>query len=111
MKKFRIKDLKEALNKKGYKLVKESLESIEENVMDAEDIGFEVERLHNIIMKMVEKGAQSNMQALGRLNSELKSLSDKIDRLVNSQTYEPQDPQSPEARDRAKRMANKDDGM
>ena len=106
MKKFRIKDLKEALNKKGYKLVKESLESIEENIMDAEDIGFEVERLHNIVMKMVEKGAQSNMAALGRLNSYLKDLSDKIDRLVNSQ-----DPQGAAERERGRQMAMRDDGM
>lgn len=106
-----MKDLKEALRKKGYKIIKESLDSIEESIMDAEDLGFEVERLHNIIMKMVEKGAQSNVAALGRLNSELKSLSDKIDRLVNSQSYEPQDPQSPEAREKYKRMAMRDDGM
>lgn len=106
MKKFRMKDLKEALSKKGYKIIKESLDSIEESIMDAEDIGFEVERLHNIIMKMVEKGAQSNMAALGRLNSELKSLSDKIDRLVNSQ-----DPQGAQDRERGRQMAMRDDGM
>lgn len=99
MKKFKMKDLKEALSKKGYKIIKE-------NIMDAEDLGFEVERLHNIIMKMVEKGAQSNMAALGRLNSELKSLSDKIDRLVNSQ-----DPQGAEDRERGRQMAMRDDGM
>ena len=106
MKKFRIKDLKEALNKKGYKLVKEGLESIEESVMDAEDLGFEVERLHNIITKMIEKGAQSNMQALGRLNSELQSLSDKIERLENTL-----DPQAAEDQVRARRRGMRDDGM
>ena len=106
MKKFRIKDLKEALNKKGYKLVKESIDSIEEGLMDAEDIGFEVERLHNIVMKMVEKGAQSNMAALGRLNSYLKDLSGKIDRLVNSQ-----DPAGAEDRERGRQMAARDDAM
>lgn len=106
MKKFRIKDLKEALNKKGYKLVKENLNSIEESLMDAEDIGFEVERLHNIIMKMVQKGAQSNMAALGRLNSYLKDLSGKIDRLVNSQ-----DPEAAADRERGRQMAMRDDAM
>ena len=87
------------------KIVREELKKkLQENIMDAEDLGFEVERLHNIIMKMVEKGAQSNMSALGSLNSELKSLSSKIDRLVNSQ-----DPVGAAERERGRQMAMRDD--
>ena len=103
MKKFKLKDIKQALKKKGFDIIRENLE---ENLMNAEDIGFEVERLHNIVMKMVEKGVQSNMSALGRLNSELKSLSAKIDRLVNTQ-----DPQGAGDREMGRQMANRDDGL
>ena len=106
MKSYKLKDIKNSLKKRGYDVVKESLNSIEENIMDAEDIGFEVERLHNIMMKMVEKGVQNNMSALGRLNSELKSLSSKIDRLVNAQ-----DPEGAVDREMGRKMANQSDGL
>lgn len=87
------------------KIVREELKKkLQENVMDAEDLGWEVKRLQNIITRMVEKGAESDMSALGELNSELKSLSDKIERLENSQ-----DPVGAAERERGRQMAMRDD--
>jgi len=87
------------------KIVREELKKkLQENVMDAEDLGWEVKRLQNIITRMVEKGAESDMSALGELNSELKSLSDKIERLENSL-----DPVGAAERERGRQMAMRDD--
>lgn len=88
------------------KIVREELKKklIQENVMDAEDLGWEVKRLQNIITRMVEKGAESDMSALGELNSELKSLSEKIESLENTL-----DPVRAADQTRGREMAMRDD--